>query len=801
MTKESINSREYWNTRFDKDWSLLQGEEQTQFFAKIAVKLMPEWFLRELKTEKLSVCDIGCAKGEAVDYISKLLGYRIAGADFAIEAIKHAKQSYPEHDFKVVDLKDIPDDFRYDVIFCSNVLEHFTQPWNIVDNLTKKARKYIVLLIPFQEVMQVDEHVYKFDTSNILININQFSLVYSSALDGSKIENTYYADKQILLIYSSVTEDKKIATMDAMESTFRLDNKIGVYSIVQENNNLVDQNNKVRLEFEKILEEKAIYLEEKRDILENQKNLCSEIEELTKENKRLTSEGEELIKELVEVKGENSKLNDWYCGLVEEEKLLREQYRELQLEYSHFRNDIYHSFSWRITKLLRVIGRLTHLSNLHQRIKGRSKKRTSQESIIKSIITKVKGSKVYPILKRIVPNNIRYKLARKYSCYVNNNTELDLDFEEKLNQFMANINDETKVLLVFSGVKYVDSEGQRNIRLVHEAMLKNVKIMFAYWRWDNTEKIEQGNENMIQIPIDYLYQNRADFFEKYLVENKYKTFLIEFPHPLVVEILDIINCYNWTTIYDVIDDWEEFSKLGQAIWYDKMVETRVANMVDFNIATASRLKEKISSRIISNKPYYIISNGVDPNRIRKAERNKQYDYRKGTVQIGYFGHLTDAWFDWNLVKELAIKHKDWTFHIIGYGQPEGLRLPENIILYGKKQPSELPYYAAFWDVAIIPFINCELTLSVNPIKIYEYLQLQLPVVASNMPEVKNFPFTQIAVGIEAFEKTIIRAKATKVDSDIVAEFIQRNTWESKFDTLCECIERFDTNGTYKDIYN
>lgn len=822
MIKDNINSREYWNTRFDEDWTLAQGEEQTQFFAEIAIKLMPDWFLRKLKIEKMSVCDMGCAKGQAVDYMSKFFGYKIAGADFAIEAINHAKESYPENEFTVVDLNDIPKNFKYDVVFCSNVLEHFTQPWKIVENLTRNVEKYIVLLIPFQESMQVDEHVFKFDTNNIPININQFSLVYSSAIDGRKIEHTYYADKQILLIYSSIAEDKKIVTMDIMENAFRLDNKVSNYNIINKYDELEVQYKQIRLNFDELLSDKAEYLDEKSSLIkkqqrlqseisllknlnssfiEQQKSLFSEISLLKDEKELLINKYEEIIRELDETKSSKEKINKWYYGLVEEEAVLRDQYQRMKFEYEQFREDIYKSFSWRITKIFRILGTITRFSILHQKIISKKENKNIKGNLATTAMIRIKRSRVYPIIKKIVPNSLKYKLARKYSVYLNNfETETDIAFDEKLNLFIQSISNETKVLMVFSGVKYVDSEGQRNIRLVHEAMLKGVKVIFAYWRWDNNEEIEQGNENMFQIPIDYLYQNRVTFFDNYLSDNKNKTFLIEFPHPLVIEILDIANCYNWTTVYDVIDDWEEFSKLGQAIWYDKLVETRVANMVDFNIATALRLKEKISSRIITKKPYYIISNGVDPNRIRKAERNKKYDFRKGKIQIGYFGHLTDAWFDWDLVKGLANLHEDWSFHIIGYGQPEELKLPENIILYGKKQPSELAEYAAFWDVAIIPFINCELTLSVNPIKIYEYLQLQLPVVASNMPEVKNFPFTQIAIGVKEFENAIIKAKDMKVDSDIVTEFIQCNTWEHKLDALYECIDKFDVIDTYKNIY-
>ena len=293
---------------------------------------------------------------------------------------------------------------------------------------------------------------------------------------------------------------------------------------------------------------------------------------------------------------------------------------------------------------------------------------------------------------------------------------------------------------------------------------------------------------MIKIHIDIIVQIKINNFEDYFKEIQDKCLLVEFPHPYVTQMIEIANSFGWKTIYDVIDDWEEFSHCGQAEWYDKKVERRVANIVDVNIATAHVLKEKIQKDILLPKPYYIITNGVDAERMKKAKRLPEYDFTKGTLQIGYFGHLTDAWFDWELIKQLAKNHMDWTFHMIGYGAPEKLRVPNNVILYGKKLPEELPKYAAYWDVAIIPFINNELTKGVNPIKVFEYLQLRLPVVASNMPEIAEYPYVSIAIGYEEFEAAIVSSAETVMEEEKVQSFIENNTWRKKCEELLKCIK-------------
>ena len=48
--------------------------------------------------------------------------------------------------------------------------------------------------------------------------------------------------------------------------------------------------------------------------------------------------------------------------------------------------------------------------------------------------------------------------------------------------------------------------------------------------------------------------------------------MIEFPDSHLFEKVNLANAHSFITIYDCVDDWEEFAKAGQAIWYDAAVE-------------------------------------------------------------------------------------------------------------------------------------------------------------------------------------------------------------------------------------
>lgn len=517
--------------------------------------------------------------------------------------------------------------------------------------------------------------------------------------------------------------------------------------------------------------------------------------------------GEEHVKKENEI-GQEQKIKElekWigiYQGELEtsqkETDIFRQRIKTFQKEIEYMRNMIYEmqvelrsihrSVSWRMTAPVR---------------KCASVCRMLREPRL--LILKLRSMKYISASKYLIPKKIRKRIVNKYFGTYNvafqpaHTAQEDEIFRlmERLEQEMK---EDEKLLLVFSGVKYVDSEGQRGIRLIHEARKAGVKIIFAYWRWDVQEKLEPSEENLVKIPIDLLIQNRVFIFETYFQFIKHKCLLVEFPHPCVVQAIEIANSFGWKTVYDIIDDWEEFARFGQAQWYDKKAELRIANLVDANVATARVLKEKLAQDIVLDKPFQLISNGVDADRMKRTKKLPSYDFTRGALQIGYFGHLTDAWFDWKLMVRLAKKHTDWTFHIIGYGEPEKLKVPRNIILYGKKRPEELAKYAAFWDLSVIPFLNHALTRAVNPIKVFEYLQLRLPVVASYMPEIEGYPYVKVTKNEKEFERAILSCQKCKMDEQVLQTFICRNTWKQKWIEMAEWIDVLQKSAPFCQLW-
>ncbi|MCG8515466.1 MAG: glycosyltransferase, partial [Halanaerobiales bacterium] len=107
--------------------------------------------------------------------------------------------------------------------------------------------------------------------------------------------------------------------------------------------------------------------------------------------------------------------------------------------------------------------------------------------------------------------------------------------------------------------------------------------------------------------------------------------------------------------------------------------------------------------------------------------------------IGYFGAIA-GWFDVELVSKVANQMPDTELVLIGEVSTDISKLSRvtNISLLGEKPYSTLPDYLAYFDLAIIPFRQNELTRLTDPVKIYEYLAGGIPVLSVDLPELHKF---------------------------------------------------------------
>ena len=205
-TEDMINSDNYWDSRFEEDWEVFEGPAQSRFFSRLAIENLPSWLLEQLQRQPFTLCDWGCAQGDGTDvWASYLDAARITGIDFSSVAIEQASQRYPAITFLNEDwLVTQPDKHSvFDVIFSSNTLEHFHEPYEVLKAISSQASKAIVLAVPYRELERHSEHFYTFFPENIPTTLsNGFRIVWSKVVDCRQLPGALWDGEQIILVYA-----------------------------------------------------------------------------------------------------------------------------------------------------------------------------------------------------------------------------------------------------------------------------------------------------------------------------------------------------------------------------------------------------------------------------------------------------------------------------------------------------------------------------------------------------------------------------------------------------------------------
>jgi glycosyltransferase involved in cell wall biosynthesis len=355
-------------------------------------------------------------------------------------------------------------------------------------------------------------------------------------------------------------------------------------------------------------------------------------------------------------------------------------------------------------------------------------------------------------------------------------------------QLVKEINANRIVILLASTKLDVD-EGQRSTNLALEMANNNIPCIFGYWRWDQELWLPQDrlDEGILLVPVDVIASWPELFLRNFACDDK--ILLFEFPHPSFFKILSEANAAGWITVYDVVDDWEEFHLVDQAIWFDPEFEQHLINAADAVTVVSRELQRKVQSS--SNKKPTIVPNGLSEDIV---ELDAERPLERGRITVGYFGYLAGAWFDWDLVIKVAYRNPDWQFYLIGYGGTAGeLSVPNNLHLLGKVPRHELASYAVNWDVAIVPFKPENLAAGADPIKSYEYMAMGLPVVLTGVyPPPGTERLLRRVEGVYAFEEAIRMEAAEKERlADVRIEFARRSTWAKRLEMLLDTIENSD----------
>jgi len=243
-------------------------------------------------------------------------------------------------------------------------------------------------------------------------------------------------------------------------------------------------------------------------------------------------------------------------------------------------------------------------------------------------------------------------------------------------------------------------------------------------------------------------------------------------------------------VYHCVDDIA--AQKGVAAAPFREAEAHFAARADLVLASAPALAERMRTL---NEHVFYAPNVADTDRFATALEVGPTDPAIAALpgpRIVFTGAVVATKLDLELLEGVARARPHWSIALVGpvgAGDPRTdisalERLP-NVHLLGARPYVGLPEVLRGADVALVPYAINDLTRSVFPMKVYEYLAAGLPVVTTPLPALAEITGVVVAADAPATVAAVERALAEDSPAARRARSaaVRENSWDARLEEI------------------
>lgn len=811
---DKINSESYWDTRFKQNWESCDGPWQTRFFYQVAVDHLPVWLLARARQQRLTLVDWGCAQGDGADVWASHIGAeQVAGVDFSAVAVEQAAVRYPAIHFVHENWLDVANGVSdmYDIVFSSNTLEHFHTPYAVLPHLSRRARKAVVLTLPYRELQRIDEHFYTFLPENIPLSLdNGFRLCWARVVDCRNLPKTQWGGDQIILVYAAqdwldslglTLADCQVWQEDYVTQMSGLQHSIAERDqLIVVKDRALEERYARMMELDQYLAQRAEQVATlNHESAQQRANVDAMALALQNKDAELAVATKNLSSTLEAARALQKELQDREERLRTKESELAASHHAVAAttsELAHANQNlslILGSRSWRLASTVRKVGNALMPWRWHD--VGDDAARALQTP------APLWRRRVHYVFNRYVDGVKRHGLIGSIGPGLRAGTSLSSAWLKKK----------------WRGKLYEKRLSElRNIIAGHKGFVDIFHVpmgwktpLFQRFQHMSLQASQMGGLALygghLQVDVDLFVYERSqdgvivfDALDQRVVDVVFSA-LRQCSGTKVLRLQSIdlatrkeeIESFlvdGFDVVYEYIDEISE-EITGQI---PPFVLERHQWLLDelrvLVVATSDKIYEQVRRQRQSN--CLLSTNGVDLHHWRGVSAgNVPGDMKpvleSGRVVVGYHGALAN-WIDYDLLREVAEDGR-YELVLIGYAHDEsleesGLLECSHVHFLGSKSYFELNKYAVSYDIGILPFKKYELTESVSPVKLFEYMAAGKPVVTTDLRECTKYESCLVASSHEQFMANLAKAIELRTDASYLALLgrdAENNSWRGK----------------------
>jgi len=248
-------------------------------------------------------------------------------------------------------------------------------------------------------------------------------------------------------------------------------------------------------------------------------------------------------------------------------------------------------------------------------------------------------------------------------------------------------------------------------------------------------------------------------------------------------------------IYHCVDDIAAQPGIDAVTF--RAAERRFAGRADLVLASAPALAERM--RTLSHNVLYA-PNVADTALFAGALQDGPVDPALAELarpRIVFTGAVVSTKLDMELLVALAHMRPAWSFVLVGPvgpGDPRAdvsaIEAEPNVHLLGRRPYEQLPSVLRGADAGLIPYARNELTNSIFPMKVYEYLAAGLAVVATPLPALAQI--AEVATAADPADIAKLLEEALAADTPerraVLSRAASAHSWEHRLEEIAAAIE-------------